>query len=135
MSLRGAWNKTRRIVWGEIPQSKEERRLLLKIDWFILSYCCLMVSCNAILYPSQSLMLFSYKYFTNCTLSHHLIGQIQTNLDCVRLDLDRSNISNAYVSAEEDSCSWYLWPGVFVSFFLLVVTDSSRLFLYTILEK
>ena len=43
MSLRNAWNKTRRIVWGEIPQSKEERRLLLKIDWFILSYCCLMV--------------------------------------------------------------------------------------------
>lgn len=43
MSLRGAWNKTRRVVWGEVPQSKEERKLLLKIDWFILSYCCLMV--------------------------------------------------------------------------------------------
>lgn len=23
--------------------SRTERRLLLKIDWFILSYCCLMV--------------------------------------------------------------------------------------------
>lgn len=33
----------RRFVWGEIPQSKAERNLLLKIDWFILSYCCLMV--------------------------------------------------------------------------------------------
>ncbi|TFK43382.1 MFS general substrate transporter [Crucibulum laeve] len=42
---------------------KLERRLLLKIDWFILSYCCLM-------------------YFTNY--------------------LDRSNISNAYVSGMQE---------------------------------
>ncbi|TDL29252.1 MFS general substrate transporter [Rickenella mellea] len=49
----------RRVVWGEPPNSKEEKTLLLKIDWFILSYCCLM-------------------YFTNY--------------------LDRSNVSNAYVS-------------------------------------
>ena len=35
--------KIRHFVWGEIPESKAERRLLLKIDWFILSYCCLMV--------------------------------------------------------------------------------------------
>ncbi|KAF9247159.1 major facilitator superfamily domain-containing protein [Melanogaster broomeanus] len=34
----------RQFVWGEIPSSKVERSLLLKIDWFILSYCCLMIS-------------------------------------------------------------------------------------------
>ncbi|EGO01798.1 hypothetical protein SERLA73DRAFT_103821 [Serpula lacrymans var. lacrymans S7.3] len=36
----------RRFVWGDIPSSKVERRLLLKIDWFILSYCCLMYFVN-----------------------------------------------------------------------------------------
>ncbi|KAF8524212.1 major facilitator superfamily domain-containing protein [Gautieria morchelliformis] len=44
-------------------KSKMEQRLLLKIDWFILSYCCLM-------------------YFTNY--------------------LDRSNVSNAYVSGMKE---------------------------------
>ncbi|KAH8113343.1 MFS general substrate transporter [Phellopilus nigrolimitatus] len=53
----------RRFVWGEIPASREERILLFKIDWFILSYCCLM-------------------YFTNY--------------------LDRSNVSNAYVSGMKE---------------------------------
>ncbi|KAF9534154.1 major facilitator superfamily domain-containing protein [Crepidotus variabilis] len=48
-----------RIAGGRRPSSREEKRLLAKIDWFILSYCCLM-------------------YFSNY--------------------LDRSNISNAYVS-------------------------------------
>ncbi|KZT20783.1 MFS general substrate transporter [Neolentinus lepideus HHB14362 ss-1] len=57
------WNRARRFVWGEIPATKEERKLLLKIDWFILSYCCLM-------------------YFTNY--------------------LDRSNVSNAYVSGMKE---------------------------------
>ncbi|KJA30072.1 hypothetical protein HYPSUDRAFT_125890 [Hypholoma sublateritium FD-334 SS-4] len=47
------------MLLGEPPSSKAERILLAKIDWFILSYCCLM-------------------YFSNY--------------------LDRSNISNAYVS-------------------------------------
>lgn len=40
------WQKIRRFVWGEIPQSKTERTLLFKIDWFILSYCCLMYFTN-----------------------------------------------------------------------------------------
>ncbi|RDX53677.1 MFS general substrate transporter [Lentinus brumalis] len=38
--------KIRHFVWGEIPESKTERSLLLKIDWFILSYCCLMYFSN-----------------------------------------------------------------------------------------
>ncbi|KAI0068919.1 MFS general substrate transporter [Artomyces pyxidatus] len=50
-------------VWGGSSHSKSERKLLLKIDWFILSYCCLM-------------------YFTNY--------------------LDRSNVSNAYVSGMKE---------------------------------
>ncbi|KAF8517887.1 MFS general substrate transporter [Hysterangium stoloniferum] len=54
--LHGA--STRR--FGAGPDSKMERRLLLKIDWFILSYCCLMAN------------------------------------------LDRSNISNAYVSGMKE---------------------------------
>ncbi|KDQ64712.1 hypothetical protein JAAARDRAFT_118003 [Jaapia argillacea MUCL 33604] len=58
-----SWNETRRFLWGEIPVTKAERKLLIKIDWFILSYCCLM-------------------YFTNY--------------------LDRSNVSNAYVSGMKE---------------------------------
>ncbi|KAF5388136.1 hypothetical protein D9615_000261 [Tricholomella constricta] len=53
----------RHFVWGASPPTKVERTLLYKIDWFILSYCCLM-------------------YFTNY--------------------LDRSNISNAYVSGMKE---------------------------------
>ncbi|KAI0736136.1 MFS general substrate transporter [Fomitopsis betulina] len=64
LSFRGI----RRFVWGEIPESKAERTLLLKIDWFILSYCCLM-------------------YFTNY--------------------LDRSNVSNAYVSGMKEDLHMY----------------------------
>ncbi|KAI1789063.1 MFS general substrate transporter [Ganoderma leucocontextum] len=58
-----ALRKVRHFVWGEVPESKVERNLLLKIDWFILSYCCLM-------------------YFSNY--------------------LDRSNLSNAYVSGMKE---------------------------------
>lgn len=31
----------RKVVWGEPPESKEERRLLFKIDVFVLSFVCL----------------------------------------------------------------------------------------------
>ncbi|PIL36918.1 MFS general substrate transporter [Ganoderma sinense ZZ0214-1] len=41
-----ALRKVRRFMWGELPESKAERNLLLKIDWFILSYCCLMYFSN-----------------------------------------------------------------------------------------
>ncbi|EIN10585.1 MFS pantothenate transporter [Punctularia strigosozonata HHB-11173 SS5] len=55
-------------MWGEVPATSAERRLLLKIDWFILSYCCLM-------------------YFTNY--------------------LDRSNVSNAYVSGMREDLKMF----------------------------
>ncbi|KAF8192598.1 MFS general substrate transporter [Pholiota molesta] len=54
--LSSTWRRCKSVLLGESPSSKHERVLLAKIDWFILSYCCLMVH------------------------------------------LDRSNISNAYVS-------------------------------------
>lgn len=34
-------HKARTVVWGERPATKQEQRLLLKIDWFVLSYTCL----------------------------------------------------------------------------------------------
>jgi ACS family pantothenate transporter-like MFS transporter len=37
----GAIRKAKIAVWGEIPATEEEKRLLRKIDWFILSFCCL----------------------------------------------------------------------------------------------
>ena len=49
----------RHFVWGEVPATKTERRLLLKIDWFILSYCCLMVRLFATSTCLQSLTVFS----------------------------------------------------------------------------
>ena len=33
-------------VWGEPPATREEKHLLFKIDWFILSYVCLMYWVN-----------------------------------------------------------------------------------------
>lgn len=67
MTAKSVWRRVRHFVWGEEPQTKAEKRLLLKIDWFILSYCCLMVR------PSQSPLVCTHaqrmsllQYFTNC---------------------------------------------------------------------
>ncbi|GBE79336.1 Pantothenate transporter liz1 [Sparassis crispa] len=46
MTVMASLRKVRRFVWGEIPATKAEQKLLLKIDWFILSYCCLMYFTN-----------------------------------------------------------------------------------------
>ncbi|KAF8640079.1 hypothetical protein AX17_001319 [Amanita inopinata Kibby_2008] len=45
------------IVCGKGHSSKQEARLLLKIDWFILSYCCLMYFTN---YLDRSNVLNAY---------------------------------------------------------------------------
>ncbi|KAK5173183.1 uncharacterized protein LTR77_003305 [Saxophila tyrrhenica] len=42
----GFLHSLRVAVWGEPPPTKEERNLLFKIDWFILSYVCLMYWVN-----------------------------------------------------------------------------------------
>lgn len=39
-------SKARVVIWGEPPATKAESRLLLKMDWFILSYVCLMYWVN-----------------------------------------------------------------------------------------
>ncbi|EME82236.1 uncharacterized protein MYCFIDRAFT_43123 [Pseudocercospora fijiensis CIRAD86] len=44
--MMGVLHKLRVAVWGEAPATKEESRLLFKIDWFILSYVCLMYWVN-----------------------------------------------------------------------------------------
>lgn len=38
----GFLHSLRVVAWGEPPDTKAERRLLFKIDWFILTYVCLM---------------------------------------------------------------------------------------------
>ncbi|KAJ7709806.1 MFS general substrate transporter [Mycena rosella] len=40
------WKKTRNILWGEPPSTREERKLLFKIDWFVLSFVCLQYFSN-----------------------------------------------------------------------------------------
>ncbi|KAA8897427.1 major facilitator superfamily domain-containing protein [Sphaerosporella brunnea] len=42
----GFFHKANVALWGQIPTSKEEKRLLHKIDWFILTFCCLAYFCN-----------------------------------------------------------------------------------------
>jgi len=36
--------RIKQFLWGQTPMTEQEARLLLKIDWFILSYRCSMVS-------------------------------------------------------------------------------------------
>ncbi|KAF8450366.1 MFS general substrate transporter [Boletus edulis BED1] len=36
----------KRLLWGDVPASKQEQKLIFKIDCFILSYCCLMYFTN-----------------------------------------------------------------------------------------
>ena len=38
--------KLRTIVWGAPSPTRAERRLLVKLDFFILSFCCLMYWVN-----------------------------------------------------------------------------------------
>jgi len=38
--------KARVILWGEHPSTHEERKLLFKIDWFVLSFVCLQYFSN-----------------------------------------------------------------------------------------
>ena len=42
----GLLRKLRIVVWGQPPPTKEERRLLVKVDFFVLSYVCLMYWVN-----------------------------------------------------------------------------------------
>ncbi|KAJ7109491.1 MFS general substrate transporter [Mycena epipterygia] len=50
----GITNNIRIVLWGERPSTHEERKLLFKIDWFVLSFVCLQYVL------AQSKWLFSY---------------------------------------------------------------------------
>lgn len=39
-------SKIKDIFWGPRPSTSEERKLLFKIDWFVLSFCCLLYWVN-----------------------------------------------------------------------------------------
>jgi ACS family pantothenate transporter-like MFS transporter len=39
-------SKLRRIVWGQPAESQAERKLIVKLDTVILSFCCLMYWVN-----------------------------------------------------------------------------------------
>lgn len=69
-------------IWGVPPDTAAERRLLFKIDFFVLTYVCLM-------YWVSSLEL---KISSKSSADHHQVNY-----------LDRANLNNAYVSgARED---------------------------------
>ncbi|CAK7897196.1 pantothenate transporter Fen2p [[Candida] anglica] len=36
----------RKVIWGEIPSDPKEAKLLVKIDWFVLSFACLLYWVN-----------------------------------------------------------------------------------------
>ncbi|TNY20272.1 MFS general substrate transporter [Rhodotorula diobovata] len=42
----GFWAKVRTVAWGAPPATRAEAKLLVKIDWFILSFICLMYFSN-----------------------------------------------------------------------------------------
>lgn len=42
----GLLHSLRVVIWGAPPDTKAEQRLLLKIDFFILTYVCLMYWVN-----------------------------------------------------------------------------------------
>lgn len=94
--------RIRRFIWGDLPRTKVERRLLLKIDWFILSYCCLMV--RLVTHNNIRTDVLRALHSTLRTVRRVLYlvtGRKSLNVG-PRVDLDRSNISNAYVSGMKE---------------------------------
>lgn len=100
------FRRIRRFVWGDIPESKAERTLLLKIDCFILSYCCLMVRNH------HHVCLGTAKLNDGTTSISQTVGfagyQPCLGNDVPHIpDLDRSNVSNAYVSGMKQDLHMY----------------------------
>lgn len=88
----------KQLLWGPTPTTEQEAKLLLKIDWFILSYCCSMVSISAWLGTRQ---LKGIQYFTNCWWQIFDSQGQSAELELSQ-DLDRSNVNNAYVSGMKE---------------------------------
>lgn len=99
--------RVRHFVWGEVPATKQEQILLLKIDWFILSYCCLMVRaiiCSVLRHQRLSCVLSSHSILRIVRKSLNLsMNRFEIHeLRMIPVDLDRSNVSNAYVSGMKE---------------------------------
>lgn len=52
--------RRKRYVWANPPSNKQERVLLAKVDWFILSYCCLMVRASILKSHLVSLIIIAF---------------------------------------------------------------------------
>ncbi|GAA6031888.1 hypothetical protein JCM8097_003320 [Rhodosporidiobolus ruineniae] len=72
----GLLAKARRVVWGDPPETKEEAKLLVKIDWFILSFVCLMYFSN---------------YLDRANLANAYVSGLKEGLNMVGDDLNKVN--------------------------------------------
>jgi len=72
----GAFSKLREVVWGAPAATKAERRLILKIDFFILTYVCLMYWCN---------------YLDRANLNNAYVSGMREALDFKGKDLNKIN--------------------------------------------
>lgn len=57
--------KFRALIWDSLDKSPEERRFIAKIDWWILSYCCVAYFVK---YLDQTNVSFSLFRFTSSCL-------------------------------------------------------------------
>ncbi|GAA6006470.1 hypothetical protein JCM10207_004944 [Rhodosporidiobolus poonsookiae] len=72
----GVLAKARQIVWGQPPETPQERRLLVKIDFFILSFICLMYFSN---------------YLDRANLSNAYVSGMKEALSMTGNDLNKVN--------------------------------------------
>lgn len=122
----GNWETVRLFLWGEEPSTKQEKKLLLKIDWFILSYCCLMVRLYRVHGPSRTHVSsnstlqivrqhihfrlittvlgrpVAHGYLPCLLCTGCLSNRSESDMEQCSIDLDRSNVSNAYVSGMKE---------------------------------
>ncbi|KAL1960884.1 hypothetical protein VTO42DRAFT_5867 [Malbranchea cinnamomea] len=80
--------KLRIAVWGEAPESPEERKLLQKIDFFILTYCCIAFFFNYLdravlgnayvsgMKEDTNLTGNQYNILVTCLSVGYIIGQV-----------------------------------------------------------
>ncbi|KAF2717611.1 MFS general substrate transporter [Polychaeton citri CBS 116435] len=88
----GVLGKLRTVVWGEPPATKAESHLLFKLDFFILTYVCLMYWVNYLdranlnnAYVSGAREDLNFKgtqlnQINTCFYGGYLLGQIPNNL-------------------------------------------------------
>jgi hypothetical protein len=74
--------KARAVIWDSLDKPPEERKFLAKIDWWILSYCCVG---------------YFVKYLDQTNVSQHLAPRSASQLTLL------AQVSNAYVSGMQDA--------------------------------